>query len=117
MHQHVDVTTMIEIPTAQGLFPLADVLHDADARDVPDLTAKLHRVRRQPAATSGTEKWLQRAMPVATHVPGALPAMYAVMARSVAVRQRIGTVVVSAVGMFGEGAGFGISPLGLFSLG
>ena len=116
MHQHVDVTTMIEIPTAQGLFPLPHVLYDADARDVPDLTAEPHRVKREPAATSGTEEWFQRAMPVATHVPGALPAMNAVMARSVAVRQRIGTVAVSAVGMFGGGGGFGIMPLTLFSL-
>jgi pyruvate/2-oxoglutarate dehydrogenase complex dihydrolipoamide acyltransferase (E2) component len=116
-HQHVDVTTMVEIPTAHGLFPLAHVLHDADTRDVPDLTAELHRVKREPAATSGTEKLLQRAMPIATRVPGVLPAMYAVMARSVALRQRIGTVAVSAVGMFGGGGGFGITPLGLFSLG
>ncbi len=116
-HQHVDVTTMVEIPRAQGLFPLPHVLYDADARDVPDLTAELHRVKREPAALSGTEKWFERAMPIAIHVPGALPAMYAVMARSVAVRQRIGTVAVTAVGMFAAGGGFGITPLTLFSLG
>jgi pyruvate/2-oxoglutarate dehydrogenase complex dihydrolipoamide acyltransferase (E2) component len=116
-HQHVDVTTMVEIPRAQGPFPQAHVLHDADARDVPDLTAELHRVKRDPAATSGLEKWFQRAVPIITHVLGALPAMYAVMARSVAVRQRIGTVVVTSVGMFAAGGGFGVTPMTLFSLG
>ena len=42
--------------------------------------------------------------------------MYAGMARSVALRQRSGTVAVSAAGMFGGGGGFGITPLALFSL-
>jgi pyruvate/2-oxoglutarate dehydrogenase complex dihydrolipoamide acyltransferase (E2) component len=42
--------------------------------------------------------------------------MYAVMARSVAARQRTGTVAVTAVGMFAGGGGFGITPLSLMSL-
>jgi pyruvate/2-oxoglutarate dehydrogenase complex dihydrolipoamide acyltransferase (E2) component len=42
--------------------------------------------------------------------------MYAVMARSVAARERIGTVAVTAVGMFGGGGGFGVTSLTLMSL-
>jgi pyruvate/2-oxoglutarate dehydrogenase complex dihydrolipoamide acyltransferase (E2) component len=42
--------------------------------------------------------------------------MYAVMARSVATRQHIGTVAVTAVGMFSGGEGFGITSLSLMSL-
>ena len=42
--------------------------------------------------------------------------MYAVMARSVAVRQRTGTVAVTAVGMFAGGGGFGITPMTMMSL-
>jgi pyruvate/2-oxoglutarate dehydrogenase complex dihydrolipoamide acyltransferase (E2) component len=42
--------------------------------------------------------------------------MYAVMARSVAVRQRVGTVAVTAVGMFAGGGGFGITPMTVMSL-
>jgi pyruvate/2-oxoglutarate dehydrogenase complex dihydrolipoamide acyltransferase (E2) component len=45
-----------------------------------------------------------------------IPTMYAVMARSVAARQRIGTVAVTAVGMFAGGGGFGITSLSLMSL-
>ncbi len=48
--------------------------------------------------------------------PGAARAMYAVMARSVAVHQRMGTVAVTAVGMFAGGGGYGITPLSLLSL-
>jgi len=114
-HHHVDVTTMVEISTPQGLFGLPHVLRDADVRSVPDLTAELHRVKREPSASS-SGRWLERAAPIATHIPGAVQAMYTVMARSVAVRQRIGTVAVTAVGMFAGGGGFGLTPLTMMSL-
>src|SRR4029077_16401817 len=52
----------------------------------------------------------------ATRIPGVIPAMYAVMARSVAARQHIGTVAVTAVGMSTGGGGFGITSLSLMSL-
>jgi pyruvate/2-oxoglutarate dehydrogenase complex dihydrolipoamide acyltransferase (E2) component len=114
-HHHVDVTTMIEISTPQGLFALPHVLRDADVRGVPDLTAELHRVKHEPASSS-SGKWLERAAPVGTHIPGTVQAMYAVMARSVAVRQRIGTVAVTAVGMFAGGGGLGLTPMTIMTL-
>ena len=114
-HNHVDVTTIVEISTPQGPFGLPHVLHDADLREVRDLTAELRHVKRQPLA-SVSGRWLERAAPIATRVPGAVPAMYAVMARSVAVRQRVGTVAVTAVGMFADGGGFGITPMTVMSL-
>jgi len=114
-HRHVDVGTMVEISTPHGPFALPHLLRDADIRDVPDLTAELRRVKRDPSASS-SGRWLERAGPAATRIPGVIPAMYAVMARSVAARQRIGTVAVTAVGMFAGGGGFGITPLSLYSL-
>lgn len=114
-HSHVDVTTIVEISTPHGQFALPHVLRDADVRDVPSLSAELREVKRQPSAsTSG--RWLERAAPVATRIPGAVRAMYAAMARSVAVRQRVGTVAVTAVGMFAGSGGFGITPMTIFSL-
>ena len=89
-HRHVDVTHDGRDRDPQGPFGLPHVLRDADIRGVPDLTAELRRVKREPSA-SGSGRWLERAEPVATRIPGAIPAMYAVMARSVAVRQRVGT--------------------------
>jgi hypothetical protein len=62
---------------------------------------------RRVAPMSGL---VERAAPAATRIPGAIPAMYVVMARSVAVRQRVGTVAVTAVGMFAGGGGFGLTP-------
>ncbi len=49
----------------------------------------------------------QGAGPATTRILGVIPAMHAVLARSVAARQRIGTVAVSAVGMFAGGGDFG----------
>jgi Glycosyl transferases group 1 len=78
-------------------------------------TWQQRQVRRDPSA-SFSGRWLERAAPAATRIPDTLPAMYAVMARSVAAWQRVGTVAVTAVGMFADGAGFGITPLSLMSL-
>ena len=116
IHRYVDVATMVEIPTRQGLFAIPHVIRDADVRGVPEITAELRRVKLEPA-TSFSTRWLERAGPAATRIPGALPAMYAVMARSAGIRQHVGTVAVTSVGMFAGGGGFGITPLSLMSAG
>lgn len=50
-HHHVDVATTVEISTPEGPFALPHVLRDADVREVPDLTAELRRVQRDPSAS------------------------------------------------------------------
>ena len=82
---------------------------------MPELTAELRRVKREPSTSSGG-RWLEQVAPAATRIPGTVPALYAVMARSVTARQRIGTVAVTAVGMFAGGGGFGVTSLTLMSL-
>jgi pyruvate/2-oxoglutarate dehydrogenase complex dihydrolipoamide acyltransferase (E2) component len=114
LHHFVDVTTIVEVSTARGLFPLAHVLRDADIRRVDDLGAELHRVKSDPSS-SGSGRWLTRAAPVGARVPGLVPAMYAFMARSPWARQRSGTVEVTAVGMFAAGGGFAIAPMAMMS--
>ena len=114
-HRYVDVATIVEVPTATGTFPLAHVLEDADTRRVDDLTAELRAVKADPSR-SGAGRWLDRAAPALARVPGVVPAMYAVMGRSVTARRRTGTVEVSAVGMFAGGGGFAIAPMAIASL-
>jgi pyruvate/2-oxoglutarate dehydrogenase complex dihydrolipoamide acyltransferase (E2) component len=114
-HRHVDIATIIEITTPQGPFALAHAIRDADIRDVADLTNELRTVKTDPSA-SGTGKWVVRYAPIAARVPGLLAAMYAVMGRSPRLRQLVGTVGVTAVGMFGGGGGFAIAPLTLMPL-
>ncbi|HYO04744.1 MAG TPA: 2-oxo acid dehydrogenase subunit E2 [Mycobacterium sp.] len=115
VHRHVDITTIVEIATAQSPFPLAHVVRDADFRDVIDLTTELRRVKANPLA-SDSQRWLARAVPVATRIPGLFPAMFMLVRRSPRLRQQTGTVAVTAVGMFAGGGGFGIGPLTLMSL-
>lgn len=114
-HHYVDVGTMVEVPTRQGLFTVPCTLSDADIRSVPDLTAELHRLKHEPSAI-GRARWAERYGPVVTRIPGAVRGMYAVVARSVAARRRVGTAAVTAVGMFAGGGGFGLTPLTLMSL-
>ena len=114
-HNHVDVATMVEISTPLGPFALPHVLRDADLRGVPELTAELRRVKHEPS-TSGSGRWLERAAPFVTRTPGAVTAMCGVLQRSVAARQRIGTVAVTAVGMFAGGGGFGLTGMSVMSL-
>lgn len=113
-HRHVDVTTLIESATAEGPFGVPYILRDADVRDVPDLTAEIQQAKQGPL-TSGDARF-DRLASLATRIPGAVRALYAVMARSVAVRQRAGTVSVTAVGMFAHGGGFGLTPPTMMSL-
>jgi pyruvate/2-oxoglutarate dehydrogenase complex dihydrolipoamide acyltransferase (E2) component len=68
-HRHVDVGTMVEISTPHGPFAIPHLLRDADIRGVPDLTAELRRVKRDPSASS-SGRWLERAGPAATRIPG-----------------------------------------------
>lgn len=114
-HRHVDVNTIVEITTPQGPFPLAHVIRDADIRDLVDLTAELRRVKTDPSASS-SGRLLVRAAPVAARIPGLFPAMYALVGRSVRFRQQVGTVAVTAIGMFAAGGGFAIAPPSLMSL-
>jgi pyruvate/2-oxoglutarate dehydrogenase complex dihydrolipoamide acyltransferase (E2) component len=114
VHRHVDVSTIVEVDTAQGPFPLVHTVRDADVRTVDDLSAELRRVKEKPfPGDSGASS---RFVAFVIRVPGAIRAMYAILSRSVRLRQRSGTVAVTAVGMFADGGGFAIAPLALMSL-
>jgi pyruvate/2-oxoglutarate dehydrogenase complex dihydrolipoamide acyltransferase (E2) component len=114
-HHHVDVQTLIEVPTAQGLFGLVHVVRDADVRGVGDISAELRSVKAD-ATTTTTGRLLRTVAPAAGRIPGLYRAMYAAMSRSVRVHLATGTVQVTAVGMFAGGGGFAIAPPTLASL-
>ncbi len=114
IHHHVDVSTIVEITTPQGPFPLVHTLHDADIRDVASLTTELHRVKDTPLTRQ--HRTSHHLLPLATRIPGAIRAMYALLGHSVRLRQRSGTVGVTAIGMFADGGGYAIAPLTLMSL-
>jgi pyruvate/2-oxoglutarate dehydrogenase complex dihydrolipoamide acyltransferase (E2) component len=114
-HRHVDVQTLIEVPTEQGPFGLVHVVRDADVRSVADMSAELRAVKTDPATTT-TGRMLDTVAPTAGRIPGLYRAMYAAMSRSRRVHLATGTVQVTAVGMFVDGGGFAIAPPTLASL-
>jgi pyruvate/2-oxoglutarate dehydrogenase complex dihydrolipoamide acyltransferase (E2) component len=112
-HGFVDATVMVEVATSRGPVAVARLVRDADDRTVGDLSAELHEARRASNAVASTrERWLEHLAPV----PGVIPALYVALGRTGGGRRLSGTVLVTAVGMFGGGAGFGIPPLGIHSL-
>lgn len=111
-HRYVDATVMIEVTTNRGSVAVAHLVRDADCRTVTDLSGELRAVRSQPGQAPSSARWLRRA----AAVPGVVPALYYGLGRFAPGRRRAGTVLVTAVGMFGGGAGFGVAPTGIHSL-
>lgn len=107
MPTFVDVSTIVEIKTDHGVFPLAHLVRDADTRPVPDITAEIRHIKTHHAVSPSGRR-LERLAPQAGRIPGLAWLFYQVMRRSPRMRQISGTVSVSAVGMFGEGSGYGI---------
>ena len=114
-HRHVDVQTLVEVPTDQGPFGLVHVVRDADVRTVADISAELRAVKADATATR-TGRLLRTVAPVAGRIPGLYRVIYAVMGRSVRVHLATGTMQVTAIGMFAGGGGFAIAPPTLASL-
>lgn len=114
-HRHVDVQTLIEVPTSQGPFGLVHVVRDADVRGVAEISAELRAVKTDAAATT-TGRLLTTVAPTLGRIPGLYRAMYAAMSRSRRVHLATGTVQVTAIGMFADGGGFAIAPPTLASL-
>jgi pyruvate/2-oxoglutarate dehydrogenase complex dihydrolipoamide acyltransferase (E2) component len=114
IHRHVDVGTIVEVPTSEGFFPLVHLVRDADVRNVADITGELRGVKAKPFG--GRTGGPSRIVGLTFLIPGFIRAMYAVASRSARLRQRMGTVSVTAVGMFAEGGGFAVAPMTLMSL-
>ncbi|MDT4996098.1 MAG: hypothetical protein QOD45_166, partial [Pseudonocardiales bacterium] len=114
-HRHVDVQVLIEVATGQGPFGLVHVVRDADIRSVAEISAEIRAVKARPAST-GNGRMLDTLAPTLGRVPGLYRMMYAVMSRSHRLHDAIGTVQVTALGMFADGGGFAIAPPTLASL-
>lgn len=111
----VDVTTLIEVETERGPFPLAHLIQDADTRDVADITREIRQVKERPmGAPEGRS--LDRFAALGGKIPGLPRLFYAVMARSARLRRLSGTVTVSSLGMLGGGGGHAIGFPTVFSL-
>lgn len=114
-HRHVDVQTLIEVPTTDGPFGLVHVVRDADIRSVAEISAELRAVKADPGSTT-TGRLLNTVAPILGRIPGLYRMMFAAMSRSRRVHAASGTVQVTALGMFAGGGGFAIAPPTLASV-
>jgi pyruvate/2-oxoglutarate dehydrogenase complex dihydrolipoamide acyltransferase (E2) component len=105
LHRHVDITTIVEVETETGSFPLAHPLVGCDTRTVGDISAELRRVKAGPA-TSGSGRLLMSWGRRAGSMPLVADLFYFLARRSARLRSRMGTVTLSSVGMLTGGNGF-----------
>ena len=93
MHRHVDIATMVEVHTPDGVFPLAHPVRNTESRSVRDISSELRGVQDDTTASaSGPNQASARR--ASRHSPS--------------VRRRTGTVTASSVGMMMGGNGFAI---------
>jgi pyruvate/2-oxoglutarate dehydrogenase complex dihydrolipoamide acyltransferase (E2) component len=100
----VDVTVLIEVELGERRFPLAHVIRAANRRSVEELTDEIRAIKNDPSQSrSGSKlRWIRYWV----WVPGPIRrAAYRLVLASPKRRKKlVGTVSVSAIGMFGAGA-------------
>jgi pyruvate/2-oxoglutarate dehydrogenase complex dihydrolipoamide acyltransferase (E2) component len=115
LFDEVDVTTMIEVQDGDERFPLAHVIRAVNKRAFRDIHEE---IRGHQAARERQPNPYQRLIPLYTLVPGPIRRLlWRALFRSPRLAKRnVGTAILTAVGMFGEGAGWGIT-MPLYTLG
>lgn len=113
----VDICTFVEVEVGERTFPMPLVLEGAEHRSVADLSREIRAAQRAPSSSAMMPN--KRGAKVAALMPGPLRRLalraFTRMPSKLAVR--MGSVGVTAVGMFGRGAGYGIPVPTVHSLG
>jgi pyruvate/2-oxoglutarate dehydrogenase complex dihydrolipoamide acyltransferase (E2) component len=111
----VDVNTIIEIELEDRRFPLAYVVRAVNRRSVRELHDEIRHVQKNPQRSHGERTF--NFMGLYTRLPGFIRGLaYRILPLNPRWLKRIGgTANVTAVGMFGEGGGWGI-PIPLYTL-
>ncbi|MDJ0925763.1 MAG: 2-oxo acid dehydrogenase subunit E2 [Acidimicrobiia bacterium] len=114
IHRAVNITTMVEVESSTGVFPLAHPVSNTAMRSVSDISAELRTIKETPSkGRSGM--MMQRWGRVAGWIPGFASLVYFVARRTSKVRSEIGTVAVSSVGMMTGGGGFAVGVMTMAS--
>jgi pyruvate/2-oxoglutarate dehydrogenase complex dihydrolipoamide acyltransferase (E2) component len=110
LFDEVDCTTIIEIDLEGQKFPLAHVARAINKRSPRSIHEEIRSIQATPQASASLKK-----NPKLFAIFLLLPAFirdlfYRILARSPQLmKQQVGTVMVSSVGMFGKGSGWGIA--------
>ena len=116
LFEEVDCTTMIEIEFQGQKFPLAHIIRAINKRSLRDIHDEIRAIQADPHSSGSLQnrKWLFGAfLLLPTFVRDLI---YGVANRSPRFfKEQAGTVVVPAVGMFGDGCGWGITPGSIYT--
>jgi pyruvate/2-oxoglutarate dehydrogenase complex dihydrolipoamide acyltransferase (E2) component len=114
LFDEVDVTTMFEVQAGDERFPLAQVIRAVNKRPFREIHDE---IRSFQTARKRQPNPYERLLPLYTLVPGPIRLVWKALFRSPHLAKRnVGTTLLTAVGMFGEGGGWGIS-MPLYTLG
>jgi pyruvate/2-oxoglutarate dehydrogenase complex dihydrolipoamide acyltransferase (E2) component len=109
LFDEVDCATLIEIELDGEKFPLANVIRDINHRSVRSIHEEIRAVQAKPDLSASLQlpRWLMTGFLL---LPAPLrDVLYGATARMPRLfKKQAGTVLVTAVGMFGEGSGWGI---------
>jgi pyruvate/2-oxoglutarate dehydrogenase complex dihydrolipoamide acyltransferase (E2) component len=105
----VDVTTIIEIELEDQRFPLAHIIRAANRRTPQDIHREIAAIQHSPDLTASRRTW--QAMRLFLLLPWFVRnAFYWMLRRNPhMLKRQIGTVGITALGMFGAGGGWGIA--------
>jgi pyruvate/2-oxoglutarate dehydrogenase complex dihydrolipoamide acyltransferase (E2) component len=109
--EDVDVAVLIEIPWQGRHLPLLHVVRAANRKSVYEIHREVRAVQADPALSPHFNPQAQRLMRGFLRLPGFLRRLVYrfLLGNPHWFRQVAGTVAVTAVGMFGKGAGWGIN--------
>lgn len=108
LFDEVDVSTAIEVDQDGHKFPLVHIIHAANQRNLLDIHDEIRRIQKTPKQSVNDQK--MRWARLFTRMPFVMRRQFYryVEARPTIWKQNFGTVMVTAVGMFGNGGGWGI---------
>ena len=108
LFEEVDVTTMFEVQSGDQRFPIAHVMRAVNKRSFRDIHDE---IRSFQTARKWEPNPYERLMPLYTFVPGPIRRLVwkALLRSPHLAKQNMGTTILTAVGMFGEGGGWAIT--------
>jgi pyruvate/2-oxoglutarate dehydrogenase complex dihydrolipoamide acyltransferase (E2) component len=111
LFEEVDCTTLIEIEFQGQNFPLAYIIRAINKRSVREIHDEIRAVQADPRASASLRR-PQKLIGAFLLLPAFIRDLaYGFISRSPRLfKKQVGTVMVSAVGMFGQGGGWGITP-------
>ncbi len=115
LFEEVDCATAIEIELQGQKFPLAHIIRAANKRSYSSIHEEIRTIQATPRQSGGMQN--QGLFAAFLLLPSFIRGLfYRILARSPFLfKQRIGTVFVSAVGMYGSGGGWGLGAGSLYT--